>query len=310
MSPRSSATRSWSLAGATLLVVALAAAAPAAEPAATAKQPAGVQGSREGLRDAWLAADAVLVGTYRGVDSTRGPAYHAIDVEEVWMGSLARGRLLFKAPRGMRGETGTRTLLFLWDRLAGAPDGFLEESKARYGDQVGAKIGPDSLSSTLLPFPRYSYPFEKNKLVLRGQSAFLTEISVSKLHDELLEEEEQLQPASLYKRTDVVMRARVEEVVQQPRVEYGAVVERRVYVSFRRLDTVKGAAPDTLGMRYLSVPRSPRFDTGEEVILFLTQGTAGLYFAEGKRAVLHVDKGMVLEAGRPLAEFLKTLRGS
>jgi hypothetical protein len=32
--------------------------------------------------------------------------------------------------------------------------------------------------------------------------------------------------------------------------------------------------------------------------------------ARGKRDVLHVQKGEVLEAGRPLAEFLKTLRGS
>jgi len=298
-----------SVAASVLCVLALTTPAPAADPTPT-KQPAGIQGSREGLLEAWIAADAAVVGTYRGVDSTRGPVYHRLEVEEVWMGRPERGLLHFKAPRGMRGEPGARSLLFFWDQLAGAPDGFLEESKARYGEQVAVKIGPDSLCSYLLPFPRWSYPFEKNKLVLRGQSAFLTEIPLAKLREELLQQEEQLQPANVYKRADVVMRAQVKRVVQQPRVEYGAVVERRVYASFQRLDTIKGAAPDTLGMRYLSVPRSPRFDSGEEVILFLTRGAEGLFLAQGKRAVLHVEHGTVLEAGKPLAAFLAELRGN
>lgn len=307
---RRSRTRVWSLGLVVLLFLGLASAACSAAPAGSEKKPPGVLGSRTGIDDAWLSTDAVVTGTYRGVDSTLGPAYHVMDVDQVWMGTPARGRLVFKAPRGMRGEPGSRTLLFLWDRLAGAPDGFLEESKARYGDQVWAKIGPDSLSSYLLPFPSYSYPFEKDKLVLRGQSAFLTEISLAKLHDELLDYEEKLQPASLYKQSEIVMRARVEKVAQLPRVEYGAVVERLVDVSFRRLDTVKGAPPDTLHLRFPSVPRAPRFKQGSEVLLFLSRGADGLYLARGKRDVLHVEHGEVLEASQPLAAFLKTLRGS
>ena len=172
MSPRVSRAGVQSLGLAASLLLSIITAAASATDAA--KKPPGVQGSRESLNDAWLATDAVVVGTYRGVDSTLGPAYHVVDVDQVWTGTPARGRLVFKAPRGMRGERGTRTLLFLWDRLAGAPDGFLEESKARYGDKVwtprSARI---RCRAYLLPFPSYSYPFEKEKLVLRGQSAFL-----------------------------------------------------------------------------------------------------------------------------------------
>jgi hypothetical protein len=292
-----------------LAALALAATSIAAPPAETQKPP-GTLGSREALGDAWLSSDAVVTGTYRGVDSTLGPAYHVVDVTDVWMGTPARGRLVFKAPRGMRGDPGTQTLLFFWDRLAGAPDGFLEESKARYGDKVWAKIGPDSLASYLLPFPSYSYPYEKNKMVLRGQSAFLTEIPMSNLKDDMLAIEEKLQPPNLYKQADLVVRARVEKVVQQPRVEYGAVVERRVYVAFRKLETVKGTAPDTLGLRYPSVPRAPRFKQDSEVILFLGRTAEGFLLPQGKRCVLHVEKGEVLETGRPLSEFLKSLRGS
>ncbi len=44
-------------------------------------------------------------------------------------------------------------------------------------------------------------------------------------------------------------------------------------------------------------------------MLFLVRGPQGLYLQHGKRAVYHVVRGEVLEAGRPLGEFVKLLRG-
>ena len=46
------------------------------------------------------------------------------------------------------------------------------------------------------------------------------------------------------------------------------------------------------------------------MILFLARGEAGLHLAQGKRAVFHVVEGEVLEAGQPLATFVKSMRGN
>jgi hypothetical protein len=268
-----------------------------------------VPGSRAQILDAWLACDAVVLGTYRGVDSTLGRWYHVVDVEDVWTGTPARGRLVFKAPRGVRGAPGDRTLLFLWDRLAGVSDSFLEESKTRHGAEVWERIGPDSLASYLLPFPAWSYPATKDKLLLRGTGPFPTEIDFGKLESECLEYEMALQPENLAKKVDVVVRARVEKSDIVPRYEHGFVVERRVVSTLHLLEALKGQAPDTLQLQFLSVPRSPRLRQGDDLILFLVRGPQALYLEHGKRAVFHVERGEVVEAGRPLAEFVKAVRG-
>jgi hypothetical protein len=283
--------------------------AAAPPPASRTSKPEGVTGTRAGINDAWLSSDAVVNGVYRGADSTLGPYGHVIDVEQTWMGTPARGRLAFKAPRGIRGQPGDRMLLFLWDRLAGASDSFLEESKRRYGDETWARIGPDSVSVYLLPFAAWSYPYHQSELVLRGQSVFPTRIDIGKLRTELDEFEESLRPENLFQHADVVMRAHVEDVEPGERKEFGLVVERWVFVDFKRLETYKGNAPDTLRSRFLSVPRSPRFRPDEEVILFLVRGPEGLYLDQGKRSVLHVVKGEVVEANRPLSEFREVLGG-
>ena len=298
------------LAIATWIVLWIAPAVLGAEPPAKGAEPRGVSGTRAGISDAWISSDAAVIGTYRGPDSTLGAVHHVLDVAETWLGTPARGRLVFKAPRGIRGEPGSRMLLFLWDRLAGVSDSFIEESKRRYGDDVWKKIGPDSLAVYLLPFAVWSYPYEKNELVLRGQSVFPVTIGIDKLHSELQELERSLEPAALYARAEAVVRARVDGVVPGERVEYGVVVERWVVATFRRLEAIKGDVPESLEMRFVSVPRSPRFVEGDEVILFLARGPEGLYLDQGKRCVLHVEKGEVLEAGQPLGEFLKALRGS
>jgi hypothetical protein len=289
--------------------LAIATAASANAPDTETKAPEGVPGTRAGINDAWLSSDAVVNGTYRGVDSTVGPNYQVIDVDQTWMGTPAPGRLVFKAPRGIRGQVGDRMLLFLWDRLAGASDSFLEESKRRYKDETWARIGPDSISVYLLPFAAWSYPYQKDEIVLRGQSVFPVRIPVAKLRDELDEFEKSLQPENLYQHADIVMRAKVTQVEPGERKEYGLVVERWVFVNFKRLETYKGTAPDTLGMRFLSVPRSPRFRQDDDVILFLVQGPDGPFLDQGKRSVLHIVKDEVVEAGRPLSEFLKVLGG-
>jgi len=278
-------------------------------PGKESQGPEGVPGTRAGLHDAWLSADAVVNGTYRGPDSTAGPYIQVIDVDQTWMGTPARGRLLFKAPRGIRGEPGDKMLLFLWDRLAGASDSFLEESKRRYGDDTWARIGPDSVSVYLLPFAAWSYPYKKDELVLRGQSVFPERIPITDLREDLDAFEETLRPENLFQHADVVMRAQVVQVEPGERKEYGLVVERWVFVDFKPLETYKGNAPDSLRLRFLSVPRSPRFRKDDDVILFLVRGPDGLYLDQGKRSVLHVVKNEVVEAGRPLSEFLKVLGG-
>jgi hypothetical protein len=269
-----------------------------------------VTGTLEQLRDAWLSSDAAVVGIYKGVDSTLGPAYDVVDVAEVWMGSPAPGRLVFKAPRGNRARRGDVALLFLWDRLNAASDSYLDESKRRYGEQAWGKIGPDSSAAYLLPFGTYAYPFDGDKLVLRGISAFPSQYKHDELQRDLEDYEATLQPQKLFERADTVERARVRHVEKATKVSNGIVVEYRIQVRFEPLETWKGAALDSLQIDFASFPRSPRFTQDEEVVLFLARFQDGrLYLDLGKRAVYHIAKGETVETHQPVAEFRKSLQG-
>jgi len=281
--------------------------APAVPAAANAGAP-GVRGNRQALFDAWLSSDAVVVAAYAGVDSARGAVYHQATVEAVWAGTPARGPLWFKAPRGIRAAPGQRAILFLWDRLAGAPDAYLEEAKSRYGERVWTCIGPDSTTSYLLPFAAYAYKLDGNKLVLRGQRALPTSISLGDLETEILDWESAHTPHALYKRAAVVLRARVEAMDVVPRMEQGILIQRRVKLRLGKRELLKGDAPDSLALEFASLPRSPRFRAGDDVVLFLGRGTEGLFFEFGKRGAFHVVAGEVVEAGRPVAEFVKSLQ--
>jgi hypothetical protein len=275
---------------------------------AAGKPDRGVPGTRQQIFEAWLAADATVVGVYAGVDSTLGDRYHRAAIEQVWSGSPAPGPLVFKAPRGLRARPGERALFFLWERLAGAPDSYLEEAKSRHGDAVWTVIGHDSLAAYLLPFAAYSYPLDGDRLVLRGQSAFPTSIPIGRLTREVAGWEVDHSPGRLYARAAVVVRARVAGVAVEPRSQHGIVVEWRVRAELTPLETYKGTPPDGLVLSYISFPRAPRLRSGEDVVLFLARNDAGLYLAAGKRAVFHVVGGEVVEAGRPLAEFVKLMR--
>jgi hypothetical protein len=268
-----------------------------------------VRGTEAQLRDAWLSSDAVVVGTYAGIDSALGPQYHVLQAAEVWLGSPAAGRLVFKAPRGMRGRRGDTIMLLLWDRLGGAPNSYLEESKARWGEALWQRIGPDSVASYLLPFPAYAFPLENDGLVLRGGGAFPKRVSRGDLKKQLLDYMWTLLPQNLYQSADVVVRARVRDVSVTARKNEDIVVDYRVDADLQAVEALKGQAPRPLRLQFASFPRSPRFEKGEEVILFLARGEAGLYLPHGKRSVYHVQQGEVLETGRPLSEFVKQIRG-
>jgi len=268
----------------------------------------GVRGTRQVLFDAWLASDAVVVATYGGVDSARGPAAHTADVDLVWAGTPARGPLWFKAPRGIAAARGDRAILFLWDRLAGAPDAYLEEAKSRYGDRVWQTIGPDSTTAYLLPFATYAYKLDDGKLVLRGHRAVPTTLSLGQIESDILDWESQHTPQALFQRAAVVLRAHVDSVAIVPRIEQGILIERRVKIALRKREVLKGAAPDPLRLEFMSFPRAPRFRAGDEVIVFLSQGADGLFFEFGKRGVFHLVAGEAVEAGRPVAEFIKSLQ--
>jgi len=285
----------------------------AAQPAAgTARPPATapeVHATRAQIRDAWVASDAAVFGTYAGVDSALGPAYHVLQVADVWLGTPARGRLVFKAPRGIRVRPGAPGLFFLWDRLAGVTDAYLREARERWGERTLATIGPDSIATYLLPFPAYALAFDGDRLRLRGGGAFRTEVDRAALKDELLDLEIALRPPSLYRTSAAVVRARVAHVEEIAKTQSGVLVELRIAARMRRLETYKGAVPDSLALEYPSFPRAPRFREGEEVILFLGRGAAGPYLEHGKRAVFHVENGAVVETGRPLAAFVQDARG-
>ncbi|HZM16341.1 MAG TPA: hypothetical protein VFE28_10080 [Candidatus Krumholzibacteria bacterium] len=292
----------------TALAAVATAALTALAPARAAAPSGEVLGTRAQLRDAWLSVDAVVLGIYAGVDSSLGAAYHAATVREVWLGTPAPGRLLFKAPRGINAKPGDETLLMLWDRLNGATDAYLDTARERYGDATGARIGPDSLSGYLLPFPQYAWPLQQGKLRLKGSSAFPEEIKRSELKKEFQELEYTLLPAELYGRSDVVVHARVAAVDKRHRVIEGISVEVRVYVEFEPIEMIKGSQPDSLKLDYGAFPRSPRFVRDEQVILFLKKSGNELILEAGKRAVFHVQQGSIAETGQPLREFFKALR--
>jgi len=269
-----------------------------------------VRGSRDALRDAWLASDAAVFGTYHGVDSTLGSRYHVLEVADVWMGTPSRGRLVFKAPRGIRLRAGQDGLVLLWDRLAGATDAYLQEMQERHGDGLWAVAGPDSITPYLLPFGAYSYGFDGERLRLRGTSPFPTEIQRSELEQEMLDFESELLPENLYRSAETVLRAKVQAARLQPRREGDVLIELRVAATFDVEEIYKGAGLDTLRLEFASRPRAPRFRADEVVVLFLARGEGGLRLAQGKRAVFHVVEGEVLEAGQPLAAFVKRMRGN
>lgn len=283
----------------------------AASPAAQAGGEADVvRGSRAQLRDAWLASDAVVVGVYAGSDSNLGPRYHNLRVQEVWLGTPAPGSLVFKAPRGIRTAPGSTVLLFLWDRLAGVFDAYLDESRRRHGDGTWAAIGPDSITVYALPFAGYAYPFDGDELRLRGRGAFTTRIARHALRDELEKFEATLRPEALCRNAALCVRARVDDVQPQPRRQDEVVVESRIAVRFAVLETFRGTAPDSLHLDYVSFPRAPRFVAAEEVVLFLADDAGRWYLPFGKRSVLHLQQGEVLETGQPLSELRKTLGGT
>ena len=277
-------------------------------PGSAAAQKQEVQATLNGIHDAWLAADAAVVGEYQGVDSTLGAAYHAVDVREVWMGTAAPGKLVFKAPRGVVAEPGTEALLMLWDRLSAATDSYLETARVRYGEDAWKRIGPDSLATYLLPFAQYAFPFHKDKLVLRGTSAFPQEVKRGDLHKTLLDLEYSLLPPQLYRRVDAVVHARVSAVDRRSRVIEDTAVEYHIVVDFEVLDVFKGNPLQSLRLDYGSFPRSPRFKENEEVVLFLSRSGEALYLQQGKRAVFHVVQGAVTETSQPLREFVKSLQ--
>jgi hypothetical protein len=262
------------------------------------------------LSDAWLSVDAAVVGTYAGIDSAQGPTYHAFDLEEVWLGSPAPGRLLFKAPRGVGLEPGDEALLMLWDRLNGATDSYLENATRLHGNDAWRLVGPDSLASYLLPFPRYAFRFDGKRIRLRGTSAYRQDMKRSELRGVLLDYELTLLPTALFADSDLVVRARVRSVDKRKREIEKIAVEFRIYVDLEVLGMLKGEPPPELRLDYTSFPRAPRFDVDEEVILFLTQVEDRFFLKQGKRGVYHVIDGAVAETDQPLPEFVKSLQGA
>lgn len=268
----------------------------------------GVRASRAQLQDAWLSSDVAVVGIYKGTHPQLGERYHVVDVTDVWMGTPPLGELVFKAPRGVRAERHDEVLLFLWDRLAGATDSFIEMSRRRHGEDFIEQIGPDSLASYLLPFSRYAFPFEDGSLVLRGTSVFTDKLSKRELRSLLLDYELTLQPKAQFERADAVVHGRITRKDIKTKTVEGVAVEFVVSVDCKQLQALKGTAPDPVVLQFGSFPRSPRFDADEEVILFLSQGEDGLFLKDGKRAVFHVIDGAVAETAQPLREFVRMLR--
>ena len=268
----------------------------------------GVRAGRAQLQDAWLSSDVAVVGIYKGKHPTHGEPYHVVSVTDVWMGTLGTGDLVFKAPRTVRADSSDEVVLFLWDRLAGVTDSFIEASRQRHGDTFVTQIGPDSLSTHLLPFSRYAFPFKNGKLVLQGTSIHKDELSKREARNLLLDYELTLLPEALYDGADAVVRGRITRKDIKTKTVEGVAVEYVVTVDCKRLETLKGEVPDPLQLTYSSFPRSPRFDTNDEVILFLRRGETGLYLHDGKRSVLYVMDGKVAATGAPVQEFTRSLR--
>jgi hypothetical protein len=201
-------------------------------------------------------------------------------------------------------------LLQLWERLAAAPDSYLEEAKARWGDGVWQAIGHDSIAAYLLPFPTYAYPLDGDQLVLRGRGAFSTKIKLIDLQRDFEAWPQDHAPPKLYAAAGAVIRARVAEVAVVPRMQHGIVAEWRIRSRLEILETYKGEVDNPLAFDFSSFPRSPRLLQGDEIILFLSRLESSWYLPAGKRGVFHVEAGAVVESGRPLSEFVKVMRGS
>ncbi len=259
------------------------------------------------LRDAWISVDAALVGTYAGIDSTLGPIYHALDIDEVWLGTPMSGRLLFKAPRGVGLEPGDDALFMMWDRLNAATDSYLENATRLHGDEAWRLVGPDSLASYLLPFDSYAFPFDGKRMRLRGTSVYSADMKRSELRGALLDYELTLVPSALFEASDLVVRARVAHVDKRKREIEDIAVEFRVYVNFEILGTLKGEPPAELQLDYSSYPRSPRFDVGENVVLFLREVEGRYFLRHGKRDVFHIVDGAVAETGQAFPQFVEAL---
>lgn len=276
--------------------------------AAAEDSDAPVRATVRQLRDAWLSVDVVVTGTYAGVDSSLGAIYHALDIDEVWMGTPRDGRLWFKAPRGVNLSPGQEGLFMLWDRLNGATDSYLENATRLHGDDAWRLVGPDSLAAYLLPFARYAFRFDGNRIRLRGTGTTRNEMKRSELHGLLLDYELTLLPTAQFEKADLVVRARVRAVDKRKREIDDIAIEFRIHADFEVLGTLKGDPPAALRLEFSSFPRSPRFDVDEEVILFLSEVEEQYFLAKGKRGVYHVVDGVVAETGQPFPEFARSLQ--
>ena len=259
------------------------------------------------VKEAWLASDAVVYGIYRGESATAGPAYHQIDVDETWMGTPSPGPVLFKAPRGIKAKPGDQVLLMFWDELNGATHAYLEKGQRNYGAALWETIGPDSITTYLLPFSRFAFFFEKGKIDLRGTDMFGDPVKKRDLRRDLVEFEESLQPNAQFQTALAVVECEVEEREFKIYEVDDIPVEHRIFVQFRTGVVYKGEVPDMFSFEYGSFPRSPRFEKGDSVLLFLGQREDAWYLIHGKRGVFHVENGQVLELGQPLREFLKAM---
>lgn len=269
---------------------------------------AQTRASVQQVKEAWLASDAVVYGVYQGIDTASGPAYHRIDVAESWIGSASPGPLLFKAPRGVKADSGDTVLLMFWDELNGATHAFLQKAQRIYGEDLWASIGPDSVTPYLLPFSRFAFQFEKGKIDLRGTGIFNKPVKKKHLRRDLIQYELQLIPEAQFQISDVVVEAIVTEREFRMFEFEGVAVELRVHVEFRAGDIHKGEVPPTFDFEYGSFPRSPRFEAGDSVLLFLQRRDDSWFLPNGKRGIYHIEGGEVLETGQPLHEFLEAMR--
>jgi hypothetical protein len=168
-------------------------------------------------------------------------------------------------------------------------------------------IGPDSVTTYLLPFSGYAFYFEKGKIDLRGTNMFGDPVKKRDLRRALVDFEETLQPHGQFQTAVVVVECEVEERDFKIYEVEDVPVEHRVFVQFRTGVVYKGDIPETFSLEYGSFPRSPRFEKGDSVLLFLGQRENAWYLIHGKRGVFHIENGQVLEVGQPLREFLKAL---
>lgn len=265
--------------------------------------------SLQQVKEAWLAADAVVYGEYEGVDAEAGPAYHRIDVDEVWFGSPSRGPVLFKAPRGIQAEPGDQVLLMLWDELNGSTHAFLEKSRRIYGEELWKTIGPDSITTYLLPFSRFAFVFDDGRIDLGGTNIFGNRVRKRDLREDINAFESEMRPAVQFQNSEVVVQATVTKRDFKIFEVEDVPVELRVHVDFRRQEAYKGDVEETFSIEYGSFPRSPRFEAGETVLMFLSRRADSLILPFGKRSLVHIGDGQVLETGQPLREYLKAMRG-